>query len=278
MTTLVLTGDDAGLLPIGPPNLFVIPAFNEEANIPRLLADLEARPGLFPAGSRVILVDDGSEDGTVAVASAYRGPLPLEVLPLGVNQGPGGAFRAGFARALERCSDDALIVTLESDTTSDLDALAEMLLRARAGADLVLASVHNGGRMLNVSVHRRLLSRGAGIVVRRALGLDARTVSSFFRVYRASVLRRATDRFGDRFITERGFACKAEILAKLVAMGAQVEEVTIDLDASLRDGRSKMRLLPTIAGYARLVAARRAMSREEELPAASLPVGEELAG
>ena len=92
------------------------------------------------------------------------------------------------------------------------------------------------------------------------------------------MLRRAADRFGDGFITERGFACKAEILAKLVAMGAQVEEVTIDLDASLRQGQSKMRLLPTIAGYARLVAARRGMSRDEELAAAGVPVGEELAG
>jgi dolichol-phosphate mannosyltransferase len=278
MTTLAPTGDNAAVLPTGPPNLFVIPAFNEEANVPRLLADLEARPELFPPGSRLILVDDGSEDDTVAVAQAYDGPLPLEVLPLVVNQGPGGAFRAGFAHALEDCPEDALVVTLESDTTSDLGALSEMLLRARAGADLVLASVHNGGRMLNVSAHRRLLSRGAGLLVRHALGLDARTVSSFFRVYRASVLVRASARFGDAFITERGFACKAEILAKLVAMGASVEEVTIDLDASLREGRSKMRLLPTIAGYARLVAARRSMSAGEELPPATLPVGEEMAG
>jgi dolichol-phosphate mannosyltransferase len=271
------TGATTGAPPAGSVNLFVIPAFNEEANVPRLLADLERRPALFPEGSRLILVDDGSADGTVAVARAYVGPLPLEVLELGENRGPGGAFRAGFALALDGCPEDALVVTLEADTTSDLDALGEMLLRARAGADVVLASVHNGGRMLNVSAHRRLLSRGAGMVVRHALGLDARTVSSFFRVCRASVLRRAADRFGDDLVTERGFACKAEILAKLVAMGASVEEVTIDLDASLREGRSKMRLLPTIAGYARLVAARRRIAAEEELPAA-LPVGEELAG
>jgi len=136
-----------------------------------------------------------------------------------------------------------------------------MLQRAADGADLVLASVHNGGQMLNVSALRRFLSRGAGMVVRRALDLDAMTVSSFFRVYRASILDRAVATFGDDLITERGFACKAEILAKLVAVGARVEEVTIDLDASLRTGESKMRLLPTMAGYARLVAARRRIAR-----------------
>lgn len=261
MTTTVVHVDEAPPPPAVPANLFVIPAFNEADNVPRLLADLEARPELFPAGSRLILVDDGSGDDTVAVARAYRGMLPLEVLELGVNQGPGGAFRAGFAAALQDHPDGALVVTLESDTTSDLAALEEMLRRARDGADLVLASVHNGGRMLNVSAPRRVLSRGAGMVVRRALDLDAMTVSSFFRVYRASILERGHEAFGDDLITERGFACKAEILAKLVALGARVEEVTIDLDASRRVGESKMRLLPTLAGYMRLVAARRRIAR-----------------
>ena len=51
----------------------------------------------------------------------------------------------------------------------------------------MLASVHGGGQMVNVSRAPPLLSAGAGVVVRRALGLDARTVSSFFRVYRASI-------------------------------------------------------------------------------------------
>lgn len=257
MTTLVPRHDDPETRLPSAPNLFVIPAFNEAGNLPRLLVDLEARPELFPGGSRLILVDDGSADDTVAVARSYEGPLPLEVLELGVNQGPGGAFRAGFAAALAGCADGALVVTLEADTTSDLDALNEMLERAYAGADVVLASVHGGGRMLNLSATRRILSRGAGMVVRRALALDAMTVSSFFRVYRASILELGGAQFGDDLITERGFACKAEILAKLVAVGARVEEVTIDLDASRRQGESKMRILPTIAGYVRLVASRR---------------------
>jgi len=261
MTTIAPMTDEAVMPAAVPANLFVIPAFNEADNVPRLLADLEARPELFPQGSRLILVDDGSADDTVAVARSYVGPLPLEVLELGVNQGPGGAFRAGFAAALADHAEGALVVTLESDTTSDLDALAEMLQRAADGADLVLASVHNGGQMLNVSALRRFLSRGAGMVVRRALDLDAMTVSSFFRVYRASILDRAVATFGDDLITERGFACKAEILAKLVAVGARVEEVTVDLDASRREGESKMRLIPTMAGYMRLVVARRRIAR-----------------
>jgi dolichol-phosphate mannosyltransferase len=242
------------VVPEEAPTVFVVPAFNEAENLPRLLEDLERHPEIFTGGSRVIVVDDGSTDGTAELAERYEGPLSVSVVRLGENQGPGAAFRAGFAAALDVCGDEALIVTLEADTTSDLDVLPRMLSRARREADLVLASVHGGGRMINVGVVRRTLSRGAGMVVRAALGIDARTVSSFFRVYRASLLRAGAHHFGDELIRERGFACKAELLAKLSELGARVEEVPVDLDASRRVGESKMRVGETLAGYWRLVA------------------------
>jgi dolichol-phosphate mannosyltransferase len=234
-------------------NLFVVPAFNEEANVPRLLRDLERRPELWRSG-RLILVDDGSSDATAAVAEAHAGALPVEVLRQVPNQGPGRAFDRGFRRALELASDGDRIVTLEADTTSDLDALASMLAEAAVGADVVLASVHAGGEMIGVGRTRQVLSRGAARFMRAGAGLDARTVSSFFRVYRAEVLRDAYAVHGERLIREPGFACKAEILMKLAALDARVVEVPVALDASRRVGESKLRVLPTAAGYGRLMA------------------------
>ena len=81
-------------------NIFVVPAYNEAQNLPRLLADLESRPEIWEGG-RLIVVDDGSEDGTAEIACAYSGPLPIEVIRLTTNQGPGRAFDLGFRRALE---------------------------------------------------------------------------------------------------------------------------------------------------------------------------------
>jgi dolichol-phosphate mannosyltransferase len=239
------------------PNLFVVPAFNEEANLPRLLADLEGRPSLFPPGSRLLVVDDGSQDETAAIVERYRGPLPAEVIRLGRNQGPGAAFRAGFAAALEACDGEALVVTLEADTTSDLDALPEMLRRAYTGAELVLAS----WVMVNVSHFRRILSEGAALVINRILGVEAKTVSSFYRVYRASTLRDAGARYGDALIREPGFACKAELLSKLSSMSVRIEEVDVSLDSSRRVGESKMPILKTIFHYWRLMARQR-MARD----------------
>jgi dolichol-phosphate mannosyltransferase len=169
------------------------------------------------------------------------------------NQGAGRAFDKGFRLALELCDDDDFIITMESDTTSDLDALEGMLHVAGEDADIVLASHHAGGQLANVSHHRRFLSKAASSAIRRGAGLDASTVSSFFRVYRASILRKGYAVHGENLIRERGFACKAEILIKLSRMGAQVAEVPVTLDWSRREGESKLRVLPTMAGYARLM-------------------------
>jgi dolichol-phosphate mannosyltransferase len=248
--------------------VFVIPAFNEEANVPRLLADLERRYDLWRDGGYVILVDDGSTDGTVAAAYAHDGDLPVQVLEAERNMGPGKAFDRGFRRALAFAGPDELIVTLESDTTSDLDALEAMLAAAREGADVVLASHHKGGELVGVSAHRRFLSRAASSVIRRGGGLDASTVSSFFRVYRASALHAGYERYGDGFIRERGFACKAELLAKLAAMSARIVEVPVSLDWTKRNGDSKMPVFKTMLAYWRMLFRERSTA-PEPLPAAT---------
>jgi dolichol-phosphate mannosyltransferase len=233
--------------------IIVVPAFNEEANVPNLMRDLAERPELWRDGGHIILVDDGSSDNTVEVARAHGRGLPLEVLEQVRNQGPGRAFDTGFKRALELAGPDELIITMESDTTSDLDALEGMLYVASQDADIVLASHHAGGELANVSRHRRFLSKAASSAIRRGAGLNASTVSSFFRVYRAEILRQGYAEHGDTLIRERGFACKAEILIKLSRLGARVAEVPVTLDWAKREGESKLRVLPTMAGYARMM-------------------------
>ena len=139
-----------------------------------------------------------------------------------------------------------------------------MLDEVERGADVVLAD----WRMVGVSAHRRLLSAAAGWVVRQGLGLEATTVSSFFRVYRASTLSEASARYGDRLIRERGFACKAELLSKLSAMSARIVEVPVSLDWTRRNGESKMPVFKTMLAYWRMLFRERG-DAPEPLPAAT---------
>src|SRR4029079_12979994 len=114
---------------------------------------------------------DGSSDSTADVAESHRGAMPVEVLRQGTNQGPGRAFDRGFRRALELGRPDSMIVTLEADTTSDLDAVGQMLTAARSGADVVLASHHAAGELVNVSKPRKFFSSAAAHGISRTSGL-----------------------------------------------------------------------------------------------------------
>ena len=169
-------------------HVFVIPAYNEEENLPRLLADFESRPELFPPGSRVLIVDDGSADRTAEVVSSLPRPGAGRAPADGREPGPRRRVPAGIPRGARplrrrRARDHA---RGRHDERSRRAAGDDRRGRAR-GADVVLAS----WVMVNVKPLRRFLSAGAGWTVRRTLGLEAHTVSSFFRVYRASVLRSA---------------------------------------------------------------------------------------
>lgn len=234
---------------------FVIPAYNERENIPRLLADLG--PVAHELGARVIFVDDGSRDGTAEEIAAHADGLHLAVVRHKVNRGLGTAINSGLRAALGEAADGDAVVTLEADNTSDLSDLPRMLELFAQGHDVVLASVYApGGRILGVAPWRLAASRSVSGAFRIAGGLrDIHTLSSLYRVYRAGTLRRAAETYGYLLVREPGFAANVELLLKLYNAGASVAEVPTVNDWSRRMGTSKMSLRPTVLAYGRLMAA-----------------------
>jgi dolichol-phosphate mannosyltransferase len=234
---------------------FVIPAYNEAENIPRLLADLA--PRARELGARVIVVDDGSTDGTSDAVTQHREDLHLAIVRHKVNRGLGTALNSGLRAALGEAHDDDAIVTLEADTTSDLDDLTRMLELFEQGYDMVLASVYApGGRLLGVSQRRMLASKAVSNSFRVLGGLrHIHTLSSLYRVYRAGTLRRAAETYGYLLVREPGFAANVELLLKLHNAGASVAEVPTTNDWTRRAGQSKMNLKPTVLAYGRLMLA-----------------------
>ena len=234
---------------------FVIPAYNEAENIPRLLADLA--PVARNLGARVIFVDDGSTDGTAEVIREHARDLHFAIVTHTVNRGLGTAINTGIRAALGESSDDDAIVTLEADTTSDLGDLPKMLEKFEAGADIVLASVYApGGEIIGVAGWRLAASKSVSNTFRYLGGLrQIHTLSSLYRVYRAGTLRRAADTYGYLLVREPGFAANVELLLKLYNAGATVTEVPTVNDWRTRKGVSKMQLKPTVIAYGRLMAA-----------------------
>jgi len=234
---------------------FVIPAYNEVENIPDLLADLAPRAA--DLGARVIVVDDGSTDGTAEAIERHKGDMHLAVVRHRTNRGLGTAINSGIRAALGEASDSDAIVTLEADNTSDLDDLPEMLRRFDGGADIVLASVYApGGKIVGVKSWRLWASKAVSGTFRRLGGLqEISTLSALYRVYRAGTLRRAAETYGYLLVREPGFAANVELLLKLYNAGAKVEEVPTVNDWTKRKGESKMDLKPTVLAYGRVAAA-----------------------
>jgi dolichol-phosphate mannosyltransferase len=110
-----------------------------------------------------------------------------------------------------------------------------------------------GATAVGVPWLRRVLSGGARVVFGLLIGArGVRDYTSGYRAYRMTLVRRLAARF-DPLVRARGFGVMTELLAKVAADGARCEEVPIMLRYDLKPGRSKLKLLPTLAEYARVV-------------------------
>lgn len=234
----------------------VVPVLNEAANLPRLVPAVRALGHeLAPAYEvRLVLVDDGSTDGTGDAAPPLAADMYLTVLRHDVNRGPGRAFATAFAHLGPRLRAEDVVVTMEGDNTSRPELLRAMFRRADEGYDVVLASPYlYGGAIVHTTTWRVILSRVANVFVKEVLGLSGiATVSSFYRFYRAPVITRLQARYGPGIVERAGFECMIELLLKMVYLRVTISEVPMTLDTSLRSGRSKLKVLPTILGYLRL--------------------------
>jgi dolichol-phosphate mannosyltransferase len=231
----------------------VIPAYNEEENVDRLFERLV--PVANNLGARILIVDDGSSDGTVAGIARYEERCDVRVVRHGVNKGLGAAVATGMAAALEGADDDDAIVLLEADTTSDLETLPSMLELFGLGTDVVVASVHApGGAIIGVARWRIVASRAVSTVFRWLGGLrEVHTLSGLYRVYRAGTLRRLSASYQGSPIRESGFTVNVELLLKLKRMGATMGEVPTVNDWTSRAGVSKLRTGKTAKAYVRLL-------------------------
>jgi UDP-glucose 4-epimerase len=235
---------------------FLVPVYNEADNIRRLIHQLTgAADTMENALVHFVFVNDGSTDATREVLDEMAPLHPITTLDHASNSGVGAAFNTGFDHLAKQCDPDDIIVTLEGDNTSDPEVLHEMIEALKTGADVALASCyHHRGGIANVTMLRLLLSHGANGLCKTVFGLNAiATLSSFYRAYRAKSILKVQKVYGSPIMTSKGFECMVELLAKLNYCDQIIEEIPMLLDGSKRAGKSKMRIIPTVMGYFRLI-------------------------
>ncbi|AAT88206.1 glycosyltransferase [Leifsonia xyli subsp. xyli str. CTCB07] len=223
-------------------SIVIIPTYNEWENIGPVVGRLRASV----PDADVLIVDDGSPDGTGDLADALAATdANVQVLHRAGKSGLGAAYRAGMTWALDAGYD--AIVEMDADGSHQPEQLPRLLAVLRrppgeapgpgsAGADLVLGSRWvPGGGVVNWPAHRRLLSRGGSVYSRIALGVPARDVTGGYRAFTADALRSV--RLDD--VESQGYCFQIDMLRRVHAAGLTVTEVPITF-VEREHGASKM--------------------------------------
>lgn len=209
--------------------LVVIPTYNERDNLPGLVRAVLER------GARVLVVDDGSPDGTGEVADALAVEFPgrVEVLHRTGPRGLGRSYVDGLQRALAGPAD--LICQMDADWSHDPQYLPSMIAAADQ-YDVVIGSRYlSGVSVVNWPLQRIILSAFANRYIRLVTGLSPRDCTSGFRCWRRDALARLPL---DRVVSD-GYAFLVETLFQAHAAGARIGEVPI-IFVERRVGHSKL--------------------------------------
>jgi dolichol-phosphate mannosyltransferase len=209
----------------------VLPTYNEAENLEAIVA--AAREQL-PDGSRILIVDDSSPDGTGEIADRLAADDDrIGVLHRPTKDGLGRAYVEGFRVALAGGAD--LIVQMDADFSHDPADLPR-LIEAATSADLVLGSRYvSGGGVEDWGPLRRLISRGGSFYARTVLDLHVRDLTGGFKVFHRVLL----ERLDLDSISASGYTFQVETTYRAIRAGARVREIPIVFrDRQL--GRSKM--------------------------------------
>jgi dolichol-phosphate mannosyltransferase len=212
----------------------ILPTYNEAENIERLVRAVLPQLARSGMPRTVLIVDDGSPDGTGAIADRLAEELPeVRVLHRSAKQGLGRAYLAGFEVALAGGAE--LILEMDADFSHD-PVDVPRLIAASGAADLVLGSRYvAGGGVTNWGRLRRALSRGGSWYARVLLGVPVQDLTGGFKCFN----RRVLEHIDLEGVHADGYGFQIELTYRAIQAGFTVAEVPI-LFRERREGNSKM--------------------------------------
>lgn len=197
----------------------VIPCFNEERRLPPTLGAIRGYLRRAGLAGELILVDDGSRDGTLALMRAEANRhREVRIVALTPNRGKGRAVAEGVRVA----RGDHILVT-DADLSTPIDELPKLQRALARGADVAIGSrAAPGAREIDQPLHRQLMGKTFNRLVQTLLLPGFRDTQCGFKLFRAEVAHRVFD----RLFTE-GFAFDVEVLVRALDAGCAVEEVPV---------------------------------------------------
>ena len=194
----------------------VVPTYNEAENLPLLLPKILGRDTRL----EVLVVDDGSPDGTGRIADQFAAEdSRIHVLHRSTKGGLGAAYRAGLRGALDLGAD--FVIQMDADFSHPPEALSTLLEEIEEH-DVVLGSRYlNGITVVNWPIERILISYFGNWYVRRVTGLPISDTTGGFRCIRKELL----EKVGFERIRSTGYAFQIELNYRFVRSGARIKEI-----------------------------------------------------
>ena len=213
--------------------IVIIPTYNEKENIEAIIRRVTALEGSFD----VLVIDDGSPDGTAAIVKELMKELPerLFIEERSGKQGLGTAYLKGFRWALERGYD--YIFEMDADFSHDPDDLPRLYEAcAKEGADMAIGSRYcHGISVINWPIGRIIMSYYASVYVRTVLGIKVYDSTAGFVCYSRRVLETIDlDR-----VKMKGYGFQIEMKYSAKCLGFKIAEVPV-IFVNRQKGTSKM--------------------------------------
>lgn len=195
----------------------VVPTYNERENLAHLAA------AVLLHGYRLLIVDDGSPDGTGAVADSLAAEVDrVAVIHRTHKQGLGSAYVAGFDQALADGAE--IVIEMDADFSHNPEDLPRLVAAVRGGADLAIGSRYvPGGATPDWPWYRRFVSRAGGTYARIMLGMPIRDATAGYRAFDA----RALARLPYRDVEASGYGFQVEMAWRSCQAGLEIIEVPI---------------------------------------------------
>jgi dolichol-phosphate mannosyltransferase len=198
--------------------LIIVPTLNERANLRELCEGIRAH---VPEAD-VLVVDDGSSDGTAELARALGTELGrVDVIERGRRLGIGSAYREGFSRGLARGYER--LVSMDADLSHEPRYLPALIGAAEEAGVAIGSRYQRGISVVNWSLKRLALSVGANWYARIVTGLPVQDCTSGFQCFRREVL----EAIGVERLRFNGYAFLVEVKYRAHRRGFRLREVPI---------------------------------------------------
>lgn len=230
----------------------VLPSYNEEENINDLIEEWQAQERSLKEKNillKLIIVNDGSSDNTLAIAKALEKFYDnIIVLNHEINKGLGEGLNTGINYVISQ-KQKGFICIMDADMTHSPNYIHSMLnkLKEEELHCVIASRYRKGSKVEGLTSYRKLLSYGARVVYTLKLRVPhVRDYTCGYRIYKISALEQLALKYKGNIVEEKGFACMMELLVKISKEGFKIGEIPFVLKYQLKGGQSKMKVWKTI--------------------------------